>query len=804
MFIPKFACGARAREAEKARQNRRDIVKALSQGQITRRDLFRWGLLTSSGLLAAKHGLSAWAPSAYGAIPTGTPRSPTFGAKKFTQPMPRPRVQEQSPLTRLSLPDSPAAFPNPAEPHAHRLSYHEFFSASGGTQFVNPVTGIGPMEGRPPTEFFAHQRWEETYPRYGYVLSLGQVAPNTRFHPLMPAQDANSVWTFGPRPFGMAGNINGSRTGLGAPTLIKARYGEPMICRIYNDLPDDPSQNNGFGRNQLSTHLHNAHNGAESDGACNAYHFPGTFYDYLWGMTLARRDMPETWLTSDPLHLRKASGPDDGEGLHEVAGDFREIQGSLWFHDHRFFYTAENVHKGHFAVMNVYSGPDRAREDLDDGVNLKLPSGSRLGFGNTDFDVNLVISNPAFDPDGQLFWDIFDTDGFLGDILAVNGAYYPFMRVLPRRYRFRILNASMARFIKLALAVQKSNKFAKGSKVPFHFIANDGNLVVNPLKLTELDEQGVAERYDIVVDFSQFNNGDKIHLVNMLFHKDGRRPEGVLSLATALRGYPKDPAVGSILEFRVVDALQSVDEPGYRYTKNSSGKIADDSVNFEDAEWVSGEKRLTEQLPILEPVRHRTIRFVRNEPGDSRQTEDGQCIPECGNFEFFPWSIKVEGRTAHSLNANRISAMIPKPGEVEHWTLVNTSGGWDHPIHLHFEEGLTIARTGRALHPTERLARKDVWRLGSDGSVTFQVRFGEFGGSYVAHCHNTTHEDFAMLMRMQLLTPPPGDPNFKGQPQYVPTMTPIPTAHGIEWKQPEILPEGDPNDPEFKKRAEPV
>ena len=41
------------------------------------------------------------------------------------------------------------------------------------------------------------------------------------------------------------------------------------------------------------------------------------------------------------------------------------------------------------------------------------------------------------------------------------------------------------------------------------------------------------------------------------------------------------------------------------------------------------------------------------------------------------------------------------------------------------------------------------------GKVQFQVQFGEYGGSYVAHCHNTVHEDFAMLMRLQVL----GDPS---------------------------------------------
>ncbi len=793
MFISKHTSRLRLREAEQARQNRMEIVNALSQDHVSRRDLFRWGLLTASGALAMKNGLNAFAPSAFAAVPTGTPPSPTFGARKFTQPMPRPITPPEFHLQKQTLPGSPAAFPVAGELPATRFSYHEYYNATGGTAYRNPVTGRGPCEGRPPGQFFAHQRWDELHPVSAYILSLGQVKSGQKFHPSMPDQAANSVWSFGNRAPGMPGNVNGSRTGNLAPPLVKCRYGEPFICRIYNDLPVDRAVNGGFGRNEISTHFHNAHNGAESDGACNAYHFPGTFYDYHWGITLARRDMPQIWQRSDPKYLDKASGPDDGEGLRRVAGDFRELQGSMWFHDHRFFFTAENVHKGHYAVANIYSGPDRAREDLADGVNLQLPSGSRLKWGNTDFDVNLAIANPAFDPQGQLFFDIFDTDGFLGDVLAVNGAYYPYMEVLPRRYRFRILNASMSRFIKLALAVNASTQFAKGSVVPFHFIANDGNFVVSPIKLKELDEQGTAERYDIVVDFSAFKNRDSVFLVNLLEQTNGRKPNGALSLASALKGSKKDPAVGPIMEFRIVDSLQSVDDSTKTY--NSQVDI-DKSVNLDDPDWTSGRKTLTTQIPVVAPVREREILFGRSTAAAE------ECIPDCRPLaEGFPWTIKINGRAAHALNANRISALIPKPGEVEHWTLVNGGGGWDHPIHLHFEEGVTIDRGGASIPATEKLVRKDVWRLRPGGTVKFQVRFGEFGGSYVSHCHNTVHEDFAMLMRYQLLTPPPGDPNFKGEPQYVPTLTPLPSPDGVTWKQPEILPEGDPRTAEFKKRS---
>jgi FtsP/CotA-like multicopper oxidase with cupredoxin domain len=785
MYLPFRSSQARLREAENARNNRLEIVKALSLGQITKRDLFKWGIFTGAGYLANKNGLSPFARSAFAAVPTGTPLSPLFGAQKFTQPLPRQIVQPRERMNKSNNGDAQWTDYSTLERPAKCNSYGENFMGSEGAHYLNPVTQRGPCEGRPPGEYFAHQRWNESdlYPKVGYCLSIGQVKPESRFHPLMAAQNANSAWCFGTRPPGMPGKVEGSRTGSLTPALIKGRYGEPILCRIYNDLPVDRAANGGFGRNEISTHFHNAHNGAESDGACNAYHFPGTFYDYHWGTALARRDMPSRWLTStqDPKFADKASGPDDGDGLVKVNGDFRELQGTLWFHDHRFFFTAENVHKGMFAMCNYYSGPDRGRETLNDGINLQLPSGSMLPWGNTDFDVNLAISNPATDQSGQLFFDIFNTDGFLGDMLAVNGAYAPYMEVLPRRYRFRILNASMSRFIQLAIAVNQASRFAPGTTVPFHFIANDGNFVVSPLKLMQLDQQGVAERYDIVVDFSVFSAGDSIRLVNILHQIDGRMPDATFSVAQALGGSADDPAVGPILEFRVVNKLQSVDDPSKVYDW-SNVRGTDPSANFNDVAWAAKIKRLTTQIPLVAPVRTREITFGRVGNGDSLP-----CTPDCGNTTQFPWSIKVNGQAAHTLNANRIGVMIPRPGEVEHWTLVNDGGSWDHPIHLHFEEGITMNRGSASIPNTELLVRKDVWRLRPGGRVQFQVQFGEYGGAYVNHCHNTVHEDFAMLLRYQLLTPPPGDPLWKGQSQWNVTQTPIPSPDGVTWKTPEVL-----------------
>jgi FtsP/CotA-like multicopper oxidase with cupredoxin domain len=427
-------------------------------------------------------------------------------------------------------------------------------------------------------------------------------------------------------------------------------------------------------------------------------------------------------------------------------------------------------------MINYYSAKDRGREIAsgnkysDDAKygNLRLPSGKFLDYGNIDFDVNLIISDATLDQDGQYFFDIFTTDGMIGDIPLVNFGYAPFMEVLPRKYRFRILAASMSRFWKFAIAGPN------GSAVPFQFIANDGNLVVNPITLTELDEQGIAERYDIIVDFSRFRVGDRLHLVDMLKQTSGNKPDGARSLADALRGDNNDPVLGAIMQFRVVGSVHSVDMPGQTLTlANSCG--ANDTSQVLPV--------LTDQIPIVDPVRTRVVQFGRKGTGDSRNPATGECTPDCSEVVFdFPWTISVNGGPSHSMNANRISNVYPKAGEIEHWTYINEGGGWDHPIHLHFEEGITMNRGSGVIPATEKLVRKDVWRLRPSGQVQFQIQFGEYGGSYVNHCHNTVHEDFALLMRIQLLV---------GERTAV-TDTPNPTEDGVVFTTPEILPEGDP------------
>jgi manganese oxidase len=678
-------------------------------------------------------------------------------------------------------------------------------------------------EGRPAGEWFSHQRYDE-FPSQAYFQTaitgartngglrdkkqlhnyqIGEFAqgglyyldankdgkPGTegveiKMHPNLPVQDPNKVWTF---------------DGTLPPKLLMARYGETILFRNYNALPIDESANGGFGMHTITTHEHNGHNPAESDGFAGAFFFPGQYYDYHWPMILAGHDSINTSATD-----LKAGAPDGEGGITTVPGDWHETMSTHWFHDHMVDFTAQNVYKGNAAMMNYYSAIDRGREPKDmteasgnavvngktasgwscnyvnaTSPNLCLPSGTGMDWGNRDYDVNLVLADKAWDNAGQLKFNIFNTDGFLGDMMTVNWIYKPYMEVRKRKYRFRILNGSVSRIMKIAIVD------SAGNKLKYHMIGNDGNLMeyAIPFPNSEspeaLPQQSIAERYDIIVDFSQPIVGN-VYFVNIQEHTNGRGPSKVIPLANILNGSYKpnykdgDPAVGKFLEFRIKGC-------------GASGTQACTDLSMNPADYELGKKKLLQRPGFtnaeLKNAKHRTFEFVRVATTDNN-----------------PWAIKTDnGVTGLTADMNRISAAPtpsdstnPDKGAVEIWHL-KSNAGWLHPVHIHFEEGQILYRDGKAPPSWEKYARKDMYRVGGPGplpdlsqTVDVALRVREFAGTYVEHCHNTQHEDHAMLMRWdskvsnkagnyaRAISIPEPLPTWQGV-GYV-TSTPLPTA----------------------------
>ena len=96
---------------------------------------------------------------------------------------------------------------------------------------------------------------------------------------------------------------------------------------------------------------------------------------------------------------------------------------------------------------------------------------------------------------------------------------------------------------------------------------------------------------------------------------------------------------------------------------------------------------------------------------------------------------------------------------VERWVLRNTQTdrpAWTHPIHIHFEEYQIFSGNNQFCFnepPTSvNVSRKDVIRLNPNTQVTLFFRFRDFLGRYPMHCHNTIHEDHAMMLRWEIGT----------------------------------------------------
>jgi FtsP/CotA-like multicopper oxidase with cupredoxin domain len=204
--------------------------------------------------------------------------------------------------------------------------------------------------------------------------------------------------------------------------------------------------------------------------------------------------------------------PADGEhsGHHMMAGGDTKMgsrtytypntqrAAMLWYHDHTMDYTAPQVYRGLFGLHIV-------RDDEED--RLPLPAGDR--------EIPLVIADRAFAEDGSFLYPAAKDgpgvetpymEGVVADVTLVNGAPWPVHEVDAVRYRLRFLNASNARRYELA--------FDKGPAT-FVQIGSDGGLLDAPIEHKTL-VIAPAERFDVIVDFSQYQPGDEVTLVNKL------------------------------------------------------------------------------------------------------------------------------------------------------------------------------------------------------------------------------------------------------------------------------------------------
>jgi FtsP/CotA-like multicopper oxidase with cupredoxin domain len=445
---------------------------------------------------------------------------------------------------------------------------------------------------------------------------------------------------------------------------ISVDQGTKVKLRVRNQLPATHPQ---FGHSfATSTHLHGSASKPQFDGFANDVTEPSQYKDYWY----------PNW---QPAR-------------------------TLWYHDHGVHFTAQNAYGGLAAQYHLHDAAERAL----------LPQG--------DYDVPLTVNDAMFAADGSLAYNDHTQSGLWGDVILVNGTPWPVMPVQRRVYRFRLLNASIARSFNFRLV-----DAATGAQVPVWMVATDGGLMPKAVQLQSW-RHGGAERYEFLVDFRKVAPGSRIELRN------------------ASNANNIDYAnTGKVMRFDVGGDYDPITDPVPGNPNTIPGTLV-------PSEPMSLPGVSAASVPTT------TLRVERSDLLNM-------------------WTINQ--RSWHDIMDSGYQEVVanPRPNEVQVWQIENRSGGWFHPVHIHLVDFQILSRTGGAgkVLPQEA-GPKDVVYVGEGEVVKVAMKFRlnpdsgpaagtNAGGRYMVHCHNLPHEDHDMMVQFAVGDKNVNDPITTAQAQ---------------------------------------
>lgn len=232
-------------------------------------------------------------------------------------------------------------------------------------------------------------------------------------------------------------------------------------------------------------------------------------------------------------------------------------------------------------------------------------------------------------------------------------------------------------------------KIAFSDNRSFHIIATDGGLKDNPVQATEF-MLSPGERVEILVSFAADNIGSNVTLRSLAFSHGGTLP------------YKQGIAL-DILRFDVTN-------------NNSSGGVvpaAFNPITYYDPANVVGQPRVF------------TLTMGSSHP-----------------------MHKINGFT---FDINRIDWTTPLLA-LEKWTIRNLTADF-HPMHTHEAQWQVLARNGNTNLPPVDKGWKDTVLLYPGETVEVLVKFSEYKGLFLFHCHNLEHEDDGMMLNFEIIDP---------------------------------------------------
>jgi FtsP/CotA-like multicopper oxidase with cupredoxin domain len=383
-------------------------------------------------------------------------------------------------------------------------------------------------------------------------------------------------------------------------------------------------------------HLHGGEVPSSFDGGPDAWFTPAS-----------------NWITGPAYNTLDKPGP--GKAIYAYP-NWQE-PGTPWIHDHALGATRTNVYSGLAAFYfirdpltepkNLPSGPyeiEMAIQDrqFDTNSQLFFPDGSGPTDCSDELGNKVPCSNLNGPPPNQNvhpFW----IPEFIGDVVVVNGSPWPYLQVEPRRYRFRIIEGSNARFYNLNFGA------------PTYVIGRDDAYLDIPVKVLA---SGLliapGQRADIIVDFTRLSG--PIIVTN---NANVPYPDGLSPLSD-------QPQMAQIMQFQVTLPL------------NGSDTSCDPSKGQCGRPSYAKTVRLTDGNGSLAPgvtidkVRQLTLKEV---PGPG------------GPLEVLVNNTKWDGRKSPSIAAEFSDGIseLPRVGSTELWEIINLTVD-AHPMHTHLAQ----------------------------------------------------------------------------------------------------------------------
>jgi spore coat protein A len=251
------------------------------------------------------------------------------------------------------------------------------------------------------------------------------------------------------------------------------------------------------------------------------------------------------------VHVHGARVPADADGYPDswyAPGNRRTYRypnrqhaATLWYHDHAMGIERLNVYAGLFGTFLI-------RDEVEDA--LQLP--------RDEFEIPLIVTDRQFNADGRLYYPISGmpespwVSEAYGDVILINGKMLPYLNVEPRTYRFRVVNASNARFYYLALS----------DGTTLRQIGSDQGLLPRPVAMKAVT-LAPAERADVVIDFAKLA-GQKLILRSlsmdlMQFNVAPQKTAVANPMPESLRAAPRIPAAAAVKTRRLT--LNNYEDP---------------------------------------------------------------------------------------------------------------------------------------------------------------------------------------------------------------------------------------------------